>query len=991
MSLQHHFNHYSATYNSVLPISGFHEAIGDCIALAVSTPAHLRGLGLIEDEENKIPFPLIKGLPQLPEDVTHQEMNYLLRMALDKIPFLPFAVAMDKWRWKVFDGSINPTEYNGEWWRLVEELQGLLSPTEPQPDDFDPGAKYHIPANVEYIRYFVSFILQFQFYDEMCSASHHTGHLFRCDFNGNLDAGTKLRIMMQKGMSQPWNEALQDMIGNGTMSAASLLKYFAPLHKYLEEINEANDERCIGWECDYEDIAREYMAGTYESEMNDKCSSAGKADWNYNTDINSDNEQLSIEASLEFSAYEKHTWDNFITEFDYENFKNETLKRQFKLKSVLGVAALDKIKLEAAFQLVTEHLKLIKALLHRTNSALLNKVQSNLKNIYSTGKICPYNEKECDLITSGIPLEGEPGETSIEDILESSQNYDELAYVWEAWRDATGKKMFDYFVSYVSLSNDAAQANGLENYGDLWMMPYDMADEFKNQIEKILNQTMPLYEKIHAYARKKLLEKYTGKFAAKDLIPASLFGNMWAQSWEVLYPIVAPYPELPGLDVTDNMVAFEFSRMCITSLTFIGPRDIQLNVVSLRVVSPSVTLTVIPDFSNNWTVEKMFEVSENFYVNLTLEEMPTTYNTSLSMIVKPPNKEVTCHASAWEFCKEEDYRIKMCTGVNMQDLITVHHEMGHIQYFQQYRHAPQPYAFREGANPGFHEAVGDLMALSVQTPGHLKKIGLLEEDFTEDERSDLNFLMLTALSKIVFLPFAYVMDRWRWDIFAGQVEQEQWNKHWWDLRATYQGIMPPVLRTNQDLDAGAKYHTAANVEYSRYFVAHILQFQLHKSLCEIAGQFDENDPNKPLYRCDIDGNAEAGEKIRLLLAAGSSIPWPNLLESIIGERELNASAILLYFKPLSDWLDEQLTDDDIGWDPSRVDDWFLPKELGSDDTVAIIVGSVIAALVLLTLVGYFVGRSRAEKKAKRENEMREAQDYAENNDAYLSDGNNASL
>jgi peptidyl-dipeptidase A len=469
----------------------------------------------------------------------------------------------------------------------------------------------------------------------------------------------------------------------------------------------------------------------------------------------------------------------------------------------------------------------------------------------------------------------------------------------------------------------------------------------------------------------KLREKFgTDRIDADTPIPASLLGNMWAQTWENLYPLLAPYPDAGTVDVTAEMV------------------------------------------KQGWNITRMFQEAENFYVSLGLEAMPTTYGPD-SMIEKPDDgREVVCHASAWDFYDGQDFRIKMCTTINMDDLITVHHEQGHIQYYIQYK--DQPVTFKEGANPGFHEAIGDVMALSVATPGHLNKIGLLP-NFVESEQSDMNFLMRKALEKVVFMPFAFVMDRWRYGVFSGEYIPSNWTYSWHMLREKYQGLIPPVVRHADDFDPGAKYHIAADVEYSRYFVANVLQFQLQKELCVKAGSYDPNDPNKPLYRCDIYESPEAGSVMKTLLQAGSSKPWRETLMEAIGQDSMNASAILEFFTPLRSYLQSQLdaNQETVGWrsrfeefieaedttpnsetTPPTMSSELTTSDTGSettatttssettgstednggddpgpvDNTVPIVVGSVLGALVVAVIIAYFIGRRVSAKKDKKKQE-----------------------
>ncbi|XP_018022677.1 angiotensin-converting enzyme [Hyalella azteca] len=344
--------------------------------------------------------------------------------------------------------------------------------------------------------------------------------------------------------------------------------------------------------------------------------------------------------------------------------------------------------------------------------AKYNDLVSDMKTTYSTAKICDYN----DFTNCNLRLE-----PNLTRIMKKSRNYDELRHVWEEWRLSSGALMRKKYEQFVELANEAAQRNRFDNMGEMWLYPYESLT-FKSDMKRLWLQLKPLYEQLHAYVRRRLREVYgQDKVSRRGAIPAHLLGNMWAQSWSNIYDIVQPYPNKPSLDVTQFMQA------------------------------------------QGYTPERMFRLADDFFQSLNLSAMPPQF-WARSIIEKPLGREMVCHASAWDFCNGVDYRIKQCTEVNMDYLVTTHHEMGHIQYFIQYRH--QPLIFREGANPGFHEAVGDVMSLSVSTPRHLKNIGLLD-DIVIDRESDINFLMLMALDKVVFLPFGYLMDRWRWDVFNG--------------------------------------------------------------------------------------------------------------------------------------------------------------------------------------------------------------------------------
>nr|ATU82846.1 secreted Angiotensin-converting enzyme-like protein [Pristhesancus plagipennis] len=480
-----------------------------------------------------------------------------------------------------------------------------------------------------------------------------------------------------------------------------------------------------------------------------------------------------------------------------------------------------------------------------------NQIVADMESIYSKAKICDFNNKnKCDL-----DLEPE-----LTEIMISSRNPDELKHIWVEFRQNTGKKCKELFKQYVELVNEGARLNNVTDNAEFWKIDFE-TPTLEADVEKLWNQVEPLYKELHAYVRMKLNEKYGDEVIKKDgPLPAHLLGNMWAQLWSNIYDLVAPYPNKKAIDVSEEMV------------------------------------------KQNYTALKMFKLSESFFTSLDLEPMPPIF-WEKSIIEKPEGVELVCHASAWDFYDSKDFRIKMCTRINMDDLFTVHHEMGHVEYFLQYK--DQPNIYKEGANSGFHEAIGDVIALSVQSSKHLKEIGLLESS-EEDKEQVINFLMFTALDKIAFLPFGYLIDQYRWKIFKGDIKPENYNCEWWKLREKYQGLEPPVDRSEDDFDAGAKYHVVADVPYIRYFVSFIIQFQFHRALCEKAGEFDPNNPTlKPLHQCDIYKSKEAGSVLGKMLKMGSSKPWQDAMEVMTGQRDMDASALVQYFSPLYEWLKEQ--------------------------------------------------------------------------------------
>jgi peptidyl-dipeptidase A len=454
-------------------------------------------------------------------------------------------------------------------------------------------------------------------------------------------------------------------------------------------------------------------------------------------------------------------------------------------------------------------------------------------------------------------------------LLATSTNFTLLLKAWKGWYDESTKEMKPLYIKYVDLYNKKALGMGLSSAKDIWQQMYEHEprDQFEHDLEELWEGVLPVYKQLHAYVRYMLRNStyadYPEYFPKSGHIPMHILGNMWAQSWSTLYNKLAPHPTKPSLDVTDSMKA------------------------------------------QNYTVRKIFNMSDEFFQSLGMQKMPDVF-WKKSMFERPENRSVVCHASAHSLYNKDDVRIKMCTTITHKDLVTVHHEMGHIQYFLEY--GKHPVQFQESANPGFHEAIGDTVALSVTTPKHLRQIGLLTAETDPDVIR--NFLMMTALQKIVFLPFGYLVDKWRWKVFDGTIKPDNYSNEWWNLVCKFQGVYPPVNRSNASFDPGAKFHIPASSKYISYFISHILQFQFYGKMCEYANN------TEGLVNCDFFNSTAAGLPFRRMMAEGTSKHWADVLEGFTGSRNYNASAIREYFSPLTEWLEvfNNATGEKIGWD-----------------------------------------------------------------------------
>jgi peptidyl-dipeptidase A len=458
--------------------------------------------------------------------------------------------------------------------------------------------------------------------------------------------------------------------------------------------------------------------------------------------------------------------------------------------------------------------------------------------------------------------EPKPG-VELEALMGTERDPERLKEMWTSWH-AVGAPMRQDYVRLVEIANGGARELGFSDLGAMWRSNYDMKpEEFSLLTDRLWGEVKPLYDQLHCYTRRKLNEKYGDAVQpATGAIRADLLGNMWAQQWDSIYDIAAPA----------------------------GAGDIGYDLTDLLV-------------KNGYDATRIVKTGEAFFTSLGFAPLPETFWTR-SMITRPADRQVMCHASAWDLDNRDDLRIKMCTLVNATDFVTVHHELGHNFYQRAYNH--QPYLYLGSANDGFHEAVGDMIALSV-TPEYLVRIGLLEAAKVPDASRDIGLLLRQALEKLPGLPWTVLVDKWRWGVFDGSIPASGYNKAWNDLRLQYMGVVPPVERSEDDFDPGAKFHIPGNTPYARYFLARLLQFQFYRSACGIAGW------KGPLHRCSFYGNKDVGEKLNAMLAMGRSRPWPEALEVFTGSREMNGAAVVAYFAPLMSWLEQQNAGRQCGW------------------------------------------------------------------------------
>jgi len=480
--------------------------------------------------------------------------------------------------------------------------------------------------------------------------------------------------------------------------------------------------------------------------------------------------------------------------------------------------------------------------------AELSEILTDMEGQYGEGKYCK-DDGECRTLNE------------LKSVLVNSKDPAELLDVWQGWRTISPPYKEKY-QRFVELANQGAKDSGFDNLAHAWKSGYDMGpEEFTQEAKRLWGQVKPFYEELHCHVRAELNEQYGNDIVALDKpIPAHLLGNMWSQTWENLYPVLEPYKGVNSLDVTKALKDQAYDEL------------------------------------------KMTQTAEAFFTSLGLPALPDSFYEN-SLLKKPQDREVVCHASAWDMGNGNDPRIKQCVKINEGQFGTLHHELGHIYYYLMYKDL-RP-TFKGGAHDGFHEAIGDTIQLSM-TPSYLKAKGLIDT-IVESPEATINAQMKLALERIAFLPFGKLIDEWRWKVFSGEIAPEDYNKAWWELREEYQGIQAPIARTEADFDPGAKYHIPGNTPYTRYFLSFIMQFQFHKALCETAGH------NGPLHECSIYNNKDAGKALGDMLALGQSKPWPEAMQALTGQRNMDASAIIDYFAPLNTWLKDKNKNRQCGW------------------------------------------------------------------------------
>jgi peptidyl-dipeptidase A len=572
------------------------------------------------------------------------------------------------------------------------------------------------------------------------------------------------------------------------------------------------------------------------------------ADWLASTYINDD--------SAAVSAAENERWLGMLSDFIAQAASHDP--------ATLGAdtaRALKLLKLASANPAPSDPAKL----------AEVAQLRTRMEGAYGSGKHCTDPDDPASCRNLG----------QLSEVLASSRDYAEQLAAWEGWHTISPPLRDDYR-RFAELVNEGAREIGFADAGDLWRSGYDMdSAAVMAETDRLWGQVKPLYEQLHCHVRDQLVDRYGDQGQVDGLIPAHLTGNMWQQDWSNLWDFLEPYPGAGSLDINGTL---ETQREALY----------QAELARLENAADPVQIAEAQVRADYAQATAMTKLAESFYVSLGMPALPDHFYTD-SQLIKPRDREVVCHASAWPMDTTGKVRMKMCIKPSEEELTTIYHELGHIYYFLAYKDLPP--LFQNGAHDGFHEAIGDTIVLSM-TPKYLASVGLVD-DPQVSEQATINEQMRMALSKVAFMPFGLLIDRWRWGVFDGSIAPDNYNQAWWALKAQYQGVAPVSPRGEEHFDPAAKYHVPGNTPYTRYFLSHILQFQFYKALCDAAGH------EGPLHTCSFDSNDEAGQRYWALLSRGASQPWQQTMKELTGGEQMDGSAVLEYFAPLQAWLTEQ--------------------------------------------------------------------------------------
>uniref|UniRef100_A0A1I8FZD8 Angiotensin-converting enzyme n=1 Tax=Macrostomum lignano TaxID=282301 RepID=A0A1I8FZD8_9PLAT len=824
---------------------GFHEAIGDTITLSVLTPKHFKAIKFIKHTN----------------DTSESLVNNLFTQALANVMFLPYALVADLWKWRYFGGQVPKEQLNQDWWQLRSRFGGIGPPVTRSEADTDALSKFHLAIDVSYIRYFVSFLLKFQFYKALCQEAGHLGSPGHVRFLQTHSAARPVQALAgcsptadrPKGHLGRCTDG-QDKRGTMTLSssptrpvgllllAVAVMAVFALCadayrfrddesselsHLLMKLRRDQHRKHCWKYSLDgltesqLTKCARRFIHFANQ-QLRKRKHRSSLASFHYNVNINKRNKELLTRVDTKYRRFSS---------------KLTLFALKFKGKRMSGLSASDARMLrDLQWNMVFGR---------RKDSSRMSNLDSQMSQSYDTAVGC-YAPGKCL----------DSGEDNVKNFFRTKNDYDQLRYLWKSWRNATGAKFRNAFVERAQLLNESVRPAGFKNYAFFEYFTDFEDPKFPETVVSLYNQFKPLYEQLHAYLRHRLHQKYPGKFAANGLLPGHLGDDPWGSQYTKWHNEFVPFPAAESIDF-DGILKDRERRGLLT-------------------------------------VPQLPHVADEFYRSLGLPKMTETFWRK-SVFLKPKDHKMNCHGTAFDMhsASRDDFRIKMCTRMDMSSFSTVHHEMGHIMYFMLYSH--QPVLFQGSANSGFHEAIGDTITLSVKTAEHFQAIKFAKH-LNDTHESQVNTQLTQALENVMFLPFAMTVDLWKWRYISGEVPKEQLNQDWWRLRGLYAGVGPSVSRSEADTDALSKYHAAKNIGYVRYFISFLLKFQFYKAMCEEAGH------KGPLSTCDFYKSTAAGDKLRRMLQLGRSKPWPDALQQLTGRRDISADALMEYFQPLHNWL-----------------------------------------------------------------------------------------
>jgi len=486
---------------------------------------------------------------------------------------------------------------------------------------------------------------------------------------------------------------------------------------------------------------------------------------------------------------------------------------------------------------------------------LLNAAEGPMTNPDLVSKRVQAETKQSSILNSfEFKLNGQKiTANDIDNKLEKSSDLNERKAVWEASKEI-GPKLKDNLVILRDLRNGVAREMKYPDYFSLEVAAYGMTtDEMLKMLDDWMATLRPLYLQLHTWAKYKLAEKYHQSVPKE--IPAHWINNRWSQEW-------------PSLVDAANIDKY-----------FEGRKP-----------------------------EWIIKTAEQFYTGLGFSPLPESFWQKSDLYPLPPEskRKKNTHASCWHIDLETDIRSLQSIEPNARWFFTAHHELGHGYYFKAYTRPEVPYLLRLGAAPGFHEGVGELIALASSQVPYLQSRKILPADFKPDKTA---FLLDDALARSV--PFIYfacgVMPHWEADIHAPIHLRLRNLARCWKNLSDRQGIEPPSPRGEEFCDAATKTHiNDTPAYYYNYAFATVFKFQLHDYIARKI-------LHQPPQSCNYADNKEVGTWLNNILKKGGTEDWRKVLKEATGE-DISTRAMMDYFKPLMSWLEEQNKGRQIGWE-----------------------------------------------------------------------------